>query len=516
MSGDAPGAPEHRAAWARLIGNSNWNFAAFTVAVLSNFLTLPYVVHRIGIAQFGLGGLILAMLAPFMFVGTVIGQACVREIAPMLAERRTEAARQTFSSALALCLCGCAAVLLVFGIGGSYLVQRFIGATTEASQSLQVACLVATVGWAAQQILQVFQSTIVSAQQFRALATLNVVAVVASSLCLLAATWIDPTLFGFLSGTAAGFMVTLLLTFGQARRHAGAMFPLTRPRIADLQRIMAFCRWQVPAQLAGSVALQTDRYLLGATATMSVVGQFNVAIRLQEVVYMGVLKISEVLFPHFSAAAEKPLEQQVPVFMTSSWLVNMVAAAALAPLIPLSASLVTLWVGAEAAEVGAPMLRTLVTSGILGSGLNVFSYFAMGTGHSKRLGVMALAHSAVVALCSVVLILTWGPLVAGAGFLIANVLRLMWATAVTPSMIGNRLHIHEVAQATLPPLAAGLLIGWCLWPVSAGSWLELAINYAWIAAAVLPASLALSAIFPAARALMLGIYAGARDHFLKR
>ena len=98
MNHDAPGASVHRAAWARLVCNSNWNFAAFAIVVLANFLTLPYVVHRIGMAQFGLGGLILAMLAPFMFVGTVIGQACVREIAPMLAERRTEAARQTFDA----------------------------------------------------------------------------------------------------------------------------------------------------------------------------------------------------------------------------------------------------------------------------------------------------------------------------------------------------------------------------------------------------------------------------------
>ena len=516
MNHDAPGASEHRAAWARLVSNSNWNFAAFAIVVLANFLTLPYVIHRIGIAQFGLGGLILAMLAPFMFVGTVIGQACVREISPMLAEHRTEAARQTFSSALALCVCGCAAVLVAFGIGGSYLVQRFMGTATGATQSLQAACLVATVGWAAQQIFQVFQSTIISTQQFRALATLNVVAAIASSLCLLAATWIAPTLFGFLSGAAAGFMVTLLLTLGQARRHAAAMFPLAHPRLADVRRIVAFCRWQVPAQLAGSIALQTDRYLLGATATMSVVGQFNVATRLQEVVYMGVLKISEVLFPHFSAAADKPVQQKISVFMASSWLVNTIAAAALAPLIPLSAALVALWVGADATEFGAPILCTLVTAGIVGSGMNVFSYFAMGNGYSKQLGVMALAHSAAVALCSTALILNFGAMVAGAGFLAANVLRLVWATSLTPSMIGNRLRMREVAQSTLPPLGSGLLVGWCLWPVSASSWLALAGNYALIAAAVLLASLVLSAIFPAARALMLGIYAGARDHLVKR
>jgi len=516
LSDKAAGEPEHRAPWAKLVSNSNWNFAAFAVAVMANFLTLPYVVHRLGMALFGLGGLVLAMLAPLMLVGTVIGQACVREVAPMLAEHRIVAARQMFSSALALCLCGCAMVFIVFGVGGPYLIQIFMGAEVGATLDLQAACLVATVGWVAQQLFLVFQSTIASTQQFRVLAALNAVSVIASSLCLLVATWVAPTLLGFLSGTTLGFVITLLLTFGQARRCTGAMFPLVRPRLTDVHRILSFCRWQAPAQLAGAVALQTDRYLLGTTATMSVVGQFNVATRLQEVVYMGVLKISEVLFPHFSATAGKPAEQQVPVFMASSWMVNTVAAAALAPLIPLSTAVVTLWVGVDASEVGAPMLRTLVTAGIVGSGMNVFTYFAMGRGHTGRLGAMALVHSATVGLCSTALILGWGPLAAGAGFLVANVLRLIWATAITPSIIDNKMSIVEVAQSTLPPLAAGLLVGWCLWPVAAGSWLALAVSYVLISVAVFLAAVALSAPISAPRALMRRIYAGVRDHFSKR
>lgn len=514
-----PDATLQPALWAKLVSNSNWNFAAFAAGVFANFLTLPYVVHRIGMAQFGSGGLILAVLAPLMLVGTVIGQACVRELAPMMAEQRFDAARVTFSTALALCLGGCLAVFLVFGLGGSLLMSRLMSAQTAAMPDLKAICLVAVAGWVAQQFFQVVQAAISATQQYRVLATLNGVSATTSALCLLLATWVAPTLLGFLGGTALGFGLTLLLSAIQLRRHVAAMFPLVRPRRADLWRILAFSRWQGSAQLAGAMALQTDRYLLGATAAMSTVGQFNVAIRLQEVVYMGVLKISEVLFPHFSASAAKPVEHQVPVFMASSWLINAIAAAALAPLIPLSGALITLWVGPDAAQAGAPMLRTLVTAGIVGSGMNVFTYFALGNGYTKHLGVMALVHSVTVAVCSTALILTWGPLAAGAGFLVANVMRLAWAIAVTPRLLGGAVRMAGVAKSTLPPIAAGLLIGWAPWPaavVAVASWPGLAIGYASIVATVLLTAVLLSSLGAQSRALILRIGQGVRDHFLKR
>lgn len=517
MTDDGRQEPGSRVAWARLVSNSNWNFAAFAIVVLANFLTLPYVVHRLGMAQFGLGGLVLAMLAPMMFVGAVVGQACVRELAPMLAADRGAAARDVLASGLALCACACVLVLVAVGVAGPYLIRRLTGWEAVASVDLPLIVWVAGLGWVAQQLFQVLQSAIVSSQQFRALALLNVVSALVSAFCLLAFTWFAPTVAGFIGATAAGFACTLLLTLWQARRHASALFPLARPQLADMRRILAFCRWQVPAQLAGAFSLQTDRYLLGATAPMSVVGQFNVATRLQEVVYMGVLKISEVLFPHFSAGAGKPEGAQAGLFLASSWIVNAIAAAALAPLIPLSGAIVRLWVGESAVELGAPMLRTLVTAGIVGSGVNVFTYFALGHGQTKRLGVMSLVHALAVVVASTALVLGWGALAAGAGFLVANVLRLAWATLVTPAMIGSRMAVTDAMQATLLPLVAGLVVGWG-WQglAEVDSWLAVAIDYVVIGCAVLASSVCISALFPVSRGLIRAAFKGLQGHFGRR
>ena len=48
----------------RLLGNSAWNAAAFLLGVGLNLLILPFVVSRLGLAAFGVAGLVTACVAP--------------------------------------------------------------------------------------------------------------------------------------------------------------------------------------------------------------------------------------------------------------------------------------------------------------------------------------------------------------------------------------------------------------------------------------------------------------------
>ena len=47
-----------------LLGNSAWNAIAFGVAVALNLVVLPFVVFRLGVAAFGVAGLVTACAAP--------------------------------------------------------------------------------------------------------------------------------------------------------------------------------------------------------------------------------------------------------------------------------------------------------------------------------------------------------------------------------------------------------------------------------------------------------------------
>lgn len=49
-----------------LLANSTWNAAVFIVGVGLNLLVLPFVLRVLGVAPFGVAGLVIACIAPAM------------------------------------------------------------------------------------------------------------------------------------------------------------------------------------------------------------------------------------------------------------------------------------------------------------------------------------------------------------------------------------------------------------------------------------------------------------------
>src|SRR4029077_6522535 len=69
----------------RLLGNSAWNAAAFLLGVGLNLLILPFVVSRLGLAAFGVAGLVTACVAPAQAFSGSLALSTARELAQRLA-----------------------------------------------------------------------------------------------------------------------------------------------------------------------------------------------------------------------------------------------------------------------------------------------------------------------------------------------------------------------------------------------------------------------------------------------
>jgi O-antigen/teichoic acid export membrane protein len=92
----------------RLLGNSAWNAAAFLLGVGLNLLILPFVVFRLGLAAFGVAGLVTACVAPALAFSNSLALSTARELAQRLAPDERDDARRFFATAL----------LLAAGMGG--------------------------------------------------------------------------------------------------------------------------------------------------------------------------------------------------------------------------------------------------------------------------------------------------------------------------------------------------------------------------------------------------------------
>ena len=483
-------------AGARLVSNSRWNLLAFGISLVINFATIPIVISCIGLEAFGAAGLVIAIYAPFTLVGTVLGQAMVGQLSPQLAAGDFEHAAPVLSAGLFMCAAGSLAVVALLALAGEAsmrLLSKPSGETTHWS----LAFFVAGIGWAAQQGVLVLQATVASTQRYASLAWISVAAAVTSAASLVAGAMLLPDYLGFLLGTSAGFLLSLALWAVLVRRLIPRMFPLPRFGRREFHSIAEFGKWQGGAHFAGAVGNQVDRYVLGVFAPLSVVGQYNVAMRLQEVVHMGLLKATEVLFPHFTVTAGDPVERRALFFIQASWILNVLGVAALAPLIPLAGDLLTLWVNKETANGGAQMLRTLAAAGILGCGINVYYYFALGTGQSGRVASITVAHAVLTVVFTYIAIKNFGPVAAGAGYLVANAIRLGVTLWFTGQYFSATMAMRKLIECTLPPLIVGLLLAVVWWHsdwLAPSGWAQLIASYFIVASSVVCISIATTAI----------------------
>lgn len=501
-----------------LLSNSKWNLVAFAVALGGNFLLLPFVIRHIGLESFGAAGLILAVLAPFMLVGTVLSQATLRDLARHYAAGDFIAGGRLFSAAMALCIPICFLVTLaltLFGDGAA----RLLNETKIATLNWQVAFAVAAVGWTAQQLTAVLQAAVAATQRYASLASIAVLATIANIVTVVVAVLKFPTVLGYLAGTSLGLMGSMLIWLLLAKRELPWLFALHKPGRHEFNSILNFGKWQGLSHFSGALGMQMDRYVLGIFSPLAVVGQYNVAMRLQEVVHMAVLKAGEVLFPHFSATSADPLQHRADFYIKVSWVLNMVAACALAPLIPLAWDVIALWVDAATADGAAPMLRSLGAAGIVGAGANVYFYHAMGTGQTARLAALNVVHAVVTVALTIVLIRIYGPSAAGLGFLGASLLRVALVQHLSKLSFEGTVSLLRVASGTLPPLFAGLLVGIGFYLAElnvANSWLSLSVHYSLMTVTVALAGLALTSMTAVGRSLVFDSLNAARSVLARR
>jgi len=498
----------------RLISNSKWNLVAFACGLAAQFITVPFVIQRVGLAGFGRAGLVLAVWAPLMLVGAVLGQATTREMSARLAAGNPQAASRVIDAAMLLCLGACVFGGVALAAVGPALLSALV-ADDYPHPALQAAFIIAGIGWAAQQAILVLQGACSARQDFRTMAQVAALSAFSTVALTLGFTAVFPSVQGYLAGIASSFVATLLAWLWVTRKAPlGRRWWATWHR-EELAGLLHFGKWQAMAQFAGAIGNQMDRYVLGVLAPAAVIGQYNAANRLQEAGYMGVMKVGEILFPHFSATAQDDVARRARFFLTSSWVIATLSAMILAPLVPLSHSLLMLWIGPETAEGGALLLRTLVLGGLIGCGSNVFTYYAMGIGQNVPVAWLSVLYALLTVLATIVVMRMFGPYAAGVGLLLASVVRLALSIWLTRSRFFVTLRWSALVVSSLLPLVAGVGVALWLHAVGAGlvsGWLQLLLFYAIAAIIVLATVLLFTAPWAVGREIIGRVFTAVRTH----
>lgn len=476
---------------------------AFLVGVGLNLLILPFVVRRLGVASFGVAGLVIATIAPALIFSGSLAMMSTREFAQTLATAARHETRQFFATALFLSLAVGIPLAGLFLLIGPTFAQRVFRLGGDLADDLFAAFAFGALGWLCQCIAGVCLALFTAHQDYARLALVNVAGSVVSTLSMLLLIPQWPQASTFMACQTMGFAVSLLLSMLMLRLLCADLLAFPALHKRSLAALLHIGKWQALAQGGGLVAGQAERYLLGMFLQPQNVGYYSIAQRLEEAIYIGVLKIGEILFPFFSALQGESDERVGDLFFRASWILNVLAVTVLGALIPVAGNVLYLWTGAEVAAEGQRVLMVLALAGILGSGTNVFTFYLLAKGRTGANAAISLITALLTLGTSAIALPYFGWPAAGwsacAGALAQMVvMTLLLRRSFALPDIGLR-----VWHFTLMPIGVGVVgaILLRIWITSYGvgqgaAWWEVAGYYVLSAAAILTAVIAVSSIGP--------------------
>ncbi|MCK1406662.1 oligosaccharide flippase family protein [Bradyrhizobium sp. 76] len=440
----------------RLLGNSAWNAAAFVIGVGLNLVVLPFVVFRLGLSAFGVAGLVTACLAPALAFSNALALSTARELAHRLTRPDRDDARRFFATALLLAVGIGGLIVIGLVLAGPPLARLAFRLSGDIANDLGRAFALGAVGWLCQCLSAVFLALFTARQDYRRISAINITsAVVATgSMGVLVPYW--PQASTFLGCQALGFATGLLLVF--VLSHLRLSEWLARPALhrGPLRDLLKVGSWQLAAQGGSLLAGQVDRYLLGALLQPQFVGFYTIAQRLEEAMYIGILKVGEILFPFFSTQQKETDDRQADLLFRSSWIMNVLAASALGGLIPVAGPLLHLWTGLEVAAEAQSVLVVLSVGGILGSSTNVFAYYLLARGRSQSNALISLLTGAVTLVTSAVALPYFGWQAAGWSACVGMIAQMV----VTVILLRRRFSLvgmwSRVIHLVLVPLGIGI------------------------------------------------------------
>jgi O-antigen/teichoic acid export membrane protein len=220
--------------------------------------------------------------------------------------------------------------------------------------------------------------------------------------------------------------------------------------------------WQFAAQCGSLIAGQADRYLLGAFLVPQFVGYYTIAQRLEEAMYIGVLKIGEILFPFFSSVQKEPDDRIADLLFRACWVLNLLAAVVLGALIPVAGPLLYVWTGAEVAMETQGLLVVLAVAGILGCASNVFAYYLLANGRSRSYAMIAVVTAVVTLVTSATALPYFGWQAAGWSACLAMFAQIIVTTVLVRQSFKVTDVWPRVAHFVFLPLGTGILTAMAL------------------------------------------------------
>ncbi len=358
-------------------GNAFYSIAEYVAQPLSMLVAAPYLVHKLGLSQYGIWMLVSAILGSMGILSTGFGDATVKYVSAYRGQNNPAGVERTIRATLTInALLGGLFGLLIW-IAAPYTVDHVfkidLGFYTTTVLALRISAIILAI----RSIESVFVSTLRAFERYGPPVKLNVFlrTVIVISAVVLAA--LGHGVAAIMFATLFWSALVVVLQVMAARRVVSIMTALPTFNRAALAEVFSFGCFSWLQALAGVAFAYADRFLIAGMIGTAPLAIYVLCVQATQPIHGLGAAAFNFIFPHISYRHESgELDGPRRVFRLASWFSLAISVALAFPLIAFGRPLLRLWMGNQIANDGHVALALLAVAYAL-LAVNVVPHYAL-------------------------------------------------------------------------------------------------------------------------------------------
>ena len=377
----------------KLVHNAVANALGGIIPGLAMLATLPFTVHYLGTADYGLLALIASIVGYFALIDINVTSGVIKFIAEFRAQgdSRSESGVVVLALIVALIIgvIGCAGILLF----AEPIMTRVFQVPADRIGSGVAALQIAAFGFFFGQILQYLQSLPQALQRYALSATVEsvfgVLVPILTVIVLFLGKGLEEVVLLRVACSVANVIVLIWL--------CRPLFPLFEWRLPQrplVRQVLSFSGFAYLSRLAALTYAHADKLIIGAALGMTAVAYFSIAATLAARILSITFRLSWIMYPAASAlAATGQWEKLKDAYFNTARYVFSINAGVVLLIALFSREIIHYWMGAEFAAYGDWVMVLTALGMLIDSLTNLPTLINDGLGHARVSGLFAFARA---------------------------------------------------------------------------------------------------------------------------
>jgi O-antigen/teichoic acid export membrane protein len=422
-------------------GNAFYSIAEYIAQPLSMLVAAPFLVHKLGLQQYGIWMLVSAILGSMGILSTGFGDATVKYVSAYRGQNNPAGVERTIRATLSInTLLGGLFGLLVW-VAAPYAVDHIFKIEpvfhAASIQAIRISAVILLV----RSVESVFVSTLRAFECYGPPVKLNVFlrTIVVVSAVVLAA--VGRGVVAIMVATLFWSALIVILQAIAARRVIGPMNPFPTFEREALAEVFSFGCFSWLQALAGVVFSYADRFLVAAMLGTAPVAIYVLCVQVAQPIHGLAAAAFNFVFPHISSRHEAGEVCGPRRVFRLAMLMSLALSLALAlPLIVFGKPILAFWMGKQVANDGHLVLALLAIAYVL-LALNVVPHYALlAFGRVRLISGLNLGSGVLLTLLMASLVPTFGLTGAAMG-------RIAYSSLLAiPYLIASRKAFQSRAQ----------------------------------------------------------------------